>query len=187
MTAWEVCSDLSRLHPQYRDKEERLQAAIHAEGLPLRVWETKRSSLRQRGLYARGRVFDQALNDWRVVDQTKVVTNTPNWSPHIFGLAVDRILIPDSSFWLGDAPLHPWDTGLERDKSGKQVIVRPQVTDVWRRLGRLASSSGIEWGGRFERKGQDWHILGWDPYHTQHFSWRKMAISLRSDPSALEK
>ena len=178
---WELCRDLSALHERYRDIEKRLEKAIEAEGLPLRVWEAKRSSLRQKGLYARGRRVDPATGQWYVHVPDKVVTGTPVWSPHIYGLAVDRILVVGHPYWVGEAPTGPWDTGTERDEAGKQRIVRHNVFQVWVKFGRMANSMGVKWGGQFQRAGQDFTLIGWDPYHTEHREWRKVAISIRGE------
>ncbi len=145
---------LQRLHPEYRDIEILISRKVRNEGLPLVVYETKRSHKRQDELFARGSSKARG-----------------GQSPHNWGLAADRVLVPDSTFWAPKyRPKHPWDMGVDEDRT---EIINPMVFEVWKQYGRLVRDAGARWGGLWKKPGQ---LIGWDPFHSQAHNWRKLKI-----------
>jgi peptidoglycan LD-endopeptidase CwlK len=85
-------SDLSHLHPTYRQKAEAVLEVCSREGLPFRIFEGFRSPQRQQFLYEQGRSRPG-----------KVVTNAGPWSSiHQYGLAADFVLY-ESENWSWDS------------------------------------------------------------------------------------
>ena len=74
---------------------------------------------------------------------TKITNARPGFSPHEWGFAMDLVLnIPK---------INPWDTSID-------------MMGYWNRMGELAESKGLEWGGRWRFK---------DYPHIQLRNWRK--------------
>ena len=117
---------------------------IEKEGLPLIVFETFRGAERQN--YLKGKGLSNA---------------GASQSPHNFGLAVDFVLDTDKC----DVRKREWPEG-----SG---VFYPDAWDydseegghAYKRLGEIAKSLGLEWGG-------DWKSLK-DYPHVEMPDWRK--------------
>jgi hypothetical protein len=169
-----VISNLGELHPPFLDVVQQLLAMAASDNLPVRVFETRRSLVRQEWLFKNG--FSRAAG-----------AN----GPHPWGLAVDIILEPKHDYWSAQgvkADGRPqkaggggaeWDTGVEL-RGSSCVVVRPAVVEVCRRLGAMAELHGLTWGGRNEgpwssRRPGD--LFGWDPYHFQMKGWAKLVES----------
>lgn len=90
-------TDLTHLHPAFRDRLAGIDARIAAAGLPLQTFEAGRSPQRQQALYAMGRVSGQGTTG-------KHVTNAKPWvSFHQHGFAVDKVFFVNGS-WTWDEP-----------------------------------------------------------------------------------
>jgi|GEM_PF-2985908 Soluble lytic murein transglycosylase and related regulatory proteins (some contain LysM/invasin domains) len=89
-------TDMSRLHPVFREKAQAVLDRLNAEGIPFRIFEGYRSPQRQQFLYSQGRT---APGD--------IVTNAKPWSSyHQYGLAADFVLFIDGKW--------SWDTSGPR-------------------------------------------------------------------------
>lgn len=76
-------SELGHLHPLMREKSVALEAALLAEGIPLKRYETGRSPQRQADLFLRGRALPGSK-----------VTNAGPWdSFHNHGFAEDNVFL----------------------------------------------------------------------------------------------
>lgn len=132
-----MSSDLDELADPFKTKAYRLVAMIANEGLPFRVFETRRSFKRSQELFMQGRTYEQGV--LKKVGPT--VTNArAGESPHNYGLAVDCILItkPDHCWYEGhqeDLPKNPWDTS------------KPLLKLAWDRYGRCVRACDLVWGG----------------------------------------
>lgn len=95
---------LDLLRPDFGEKLGALLAACHDEGLPLKVFESIRSPVRQTALYAIGR-------DRFAVDYGRTVTRARAYeSAHQYGLAADLVFWVDGK-WTWDAPTPGmWDS-----------------------------------------------------------------------------
>jgi len=114
---------------------------IEEEGLAVTVFETKRSNERQNNLKKRGASKANA-----------------GQSPHNYGLACDFVLDTkkvkvQEREWQGKMYPDAWDYST------------PEAKAVYDRLGELAESIGLEWGGR-------WKFL--DVPHVQLKDWKKL-------------
>ena len=89
-------TDVSLLHPAYRDKSLQLESRLISAGIPLRRYEGVRAPTRQAELYARG----------RTIPGTKKVTKAMAWeSMHQYGLAEDWVFIVGGKWtWEEPAP-----------------------------------------------------------------------------------
>src|SRR5688500_5752225 len=114
-------------------------ALIETEGLPFRVFETRRPFSRSQELFMRGRAYKDGVAV--VVDKSKVVSNArAGQSPHNYGLAIDCVLITDAAhaFWADETPpTGPWDDGRSN----------PLVKLAWDRYGRCVRKADLSWGG----------------------------------------
>lgn len=113
---------------------------IASEGLPLIVYETLRSSERQEHLKKKG--------------MSKAAAGE---SPHNYGLACDFVLDTDAinvqeREWKGRMYPDAWD------------YTTPHAKAVYDRLGELAESINLEWGGRWRFR---------DVPHVQMPKWRR--------------
>lgn len=125
---------------------------IMADGLPMLVFETRRSFKRQQGLFMLGRTVTNGLTI--VVDRSKVITNArPGESPHQWGLAADFVLDVRHPRWAAEKrkASGPWDT---EDSLAKHC---------WARLGEIAKECDLAWGGNFKFK---------DMPHVELLQWK---------------
>ncbi len=96
--------DPASLHPAFREKVNRLIAALAAEGLPFRPFEGFRTPVRQDWLYQQGRTRPGA-----------VVTKARAWeSYHQYGLAVDFVLYQNGKW--------SWETAGGRMRDWNRMI-----------------------------------------------------------------
>lgn len=120
----------------------KLNNRLIESGLPLVLFETKRSFKRQAELYSKGR------NEAGVVVEPRdVVTKASSGeSPHNWGLAADFILDVNHAYWdkWHDKPDGPWDDG----KGHKTT--KPNVINVWHQFGELVKEMNLEWGGTWK-------------------------------------
>lgn len=135
--------DLAGLKPPFRSAIAWMIFLIEREGLPVIVFETFRGATRQNALKSSGSSMAGAAQ-----------------SPHNFGLACDFVLDvekcpvrtrewpEDSGHYYKDA----WDYDTAEAKA------------AYKRLGEIAKSIGLEWGG-------DWKFK--DFPHVQMPEWRK--------------
>ena len=166
--------DVDALEPSFATQVRALLQTLKEEGLPVEVFETRRSLERQAWLHGEG------------VSRAAGVGG-----PHVHGLAVDIVLDVEHHYWgmhgcmpvvVGDAGA-PWDTGVEL-RNGRCVLVRAGVAEVVATLGAVATSMGFEWGGtnagpwRSSRPGD---LFGWDHCHFQRARWRSFVPAL-ADP-----
>lgn len=144
---------LDDLEDPFRGKALLLQERLERDGLPMRLFEARRTFTRQRDLYAVGRQRD-SKGVWRVVGATSTKA-LPGQSAHNWGFAVDFVLDPLHSWWGSQRPSGPWDTGSP---------TRPLPGLAWEKYGRLVRECGLVWGG-------DW---GWDKPHAELKEWRNL-------------
>lgn len=158
-------TDLDSLAEPFRARAVRLVALLEREGLPFRVFETRRAFARTQELFMKGRSY----RDGVLVKVGATVSNArPGESAHNWGLAVDCILVPDHDFWDGETPpTGPWDDGRKN----------PVVKLAWDRYGRCVRQSDLAWGG-------DWVSLR-DLPHAELRTWKALrpadwkAVALR--------
>lgn len=143
MTA--VNSDIDALAEPFKFRCERLIAMIATEGLPLRLFETRRSFSRSAALFMQGRTYENGV----IKKIGPTVTNARSGEgPHCWGLAADFVLITGSpkephDWWHEDGPAtSPWDSGYEGGK-----LVRPIAKLAWERYGRCVRACDLSWGG----------------------------------------
>lgn len=92
-------ADLSKLHPDLRDKLTELVSRLNAEGIPFQVFEGYRSPDRQAHLYAQGRTSPG----------NKVVWIQPWGSMHNYGLAANLVLYEDGKWsWANTGSKADW-------------------------------------------------------------------------------
>lgn len=108
-------AELELLERDFRGRLSWLLVALHAEGVPLEVFETARSPERQAELYARGRDPD-------AVDYGRTVTRAMPWhSAHQYGLAADLVFKVEGRWtWSEPGP------------------------NMWSRLAGLAKGAGLQ-------------------------------------------
>lgn len=146
---------LGGLAEPFQAKARLLADRLARDGLPLILFEARRSFARQRALYAKGRARD-VKGVWRIIDASQIVTKAlPGQGAHNWGYAVDFVLDVTSPWWGRARPKGPWDQG-----SAKNPL--PKV--AWEKYGRLVREGGLRWGG-------DW---GWDLPHTELPGWRDL-------------
>ncbi len=163
-----VVSDLDLLAEPFRLKAERLMEQIEREGLPFRVFETRRTMTRTQTLYMQGRAYQAGV--LKKVGPT-VSNARPGESPHNFGLAMDLVLVtdPEHTWWDGHAhelPKGPWDLGDSH---------RPIIKLAWDRLGRCARACDLVWGGDWTSF-KDWphvEIKQWQSFRPS--DWKTIA------------
>lgn len=167
-----VVTDIELLNTPFKEIVKQLVADIEENKLPMRVFETLRPLARQRWLFDKG--YSRASG--------------PN-GPHCWGLACDIILDERSPHWkdIGERPLAvdgggaAWDTGYQRDGTGRIVLMRRGVAHVVREFGALALARGLTWGGvnvgawASSSPGAE---FGWDPFHVQLRQWRNLTRHL---------
>lgn len=120
--------DLSLLHPDLRSDIELLLERCHMGGLPLYVFEGRRSFKRQAFLYDKGRKYKGDA----------IVTNAGDGlSFHNYGLAVDLVFDADTA-----KPGIQWTWSGEYERLGKIVEDFPH----------------LEWGGKWKRMKEFCHI-----------------------------
>lgn len=142
----------------FKGKVLKLDAKIKEKGLPLKLFEARRTFKRQAELYNHGRELRDGL--MVVVRPKDVVTKAQSGeSAHNWGLAADFILDIKHEYWdkWKDKPDSPWDNG----KGSK--ITKPNVINVWYQFGILAKEMELEWGG-------SWKFL--DLPHVQISNWK---------------
>lgn len=132
-------TNIDSLKDPFRSAIQWMIYLIEKEGLGVTVFETQRSNERQEKLKERGASRAGAGE-----------------SPHNHGLACDFILdttkVPvQKREWKGKMYPDAWD------------YTTPEAKAVYDRLGELAESIGLEWGGR-------WKFL--DVPHVQMPSWK---------------
>lgn len=132
-------TSIDSLKDPFRSAIQWMIYLIEKEGLAVTVFETLRSNERQEKLKERGASRADAGE-----------------SPHNHGLACDFILdttkVPvQKREWKGKMYPDAWD------------YTTPEAKAVYDRLGELAESIGLEWGGR-------WKFL--DVPHVQMSEWR---------------
>ena len=167
-----VEADLGLLAEPFLKKAQRLEALIESEGLPFRIFETRRSFTRSQTLYNQGRTFDSSGLTISV-DKTKIVSNArAGESPHNWGLALDAILITDKThaWWMGhqrELPLNPWDLGDAQ---------RPIIKLAWERYGRCVRTCELSWGGDWTGF-KDWphaELRAWTSFRPQ--DWKAVVL-----------
>lgn len=153
-----VESDLELLADPFKARAYRLVDMLAREGLPFRVFETRRSFARSQVLYMQGRTYDHGVI--KVIGPT--VSNAhAGESGHNWGLALDAILItkPDHAWYEGhseDLPRNPWDMG------------NPLLKLAWDRYGRCVRACDLEWGGGWKLK---------DFPHAEYPRWEQLRPS----------
>ena len=161
-----VDADLDSLADPFRARAERLVAMLAREGLPFRVFETRRKFSRSQEIFMKGRVYKDGV----ICKVGPTVSNArAGESPHNWGCAVDCVLIPkEHPFWEGEEPATgPWDDGR----------ANPLVKLAWERYGRCARACDLSWGG-------DWVSFS-DLPHVELRTWKTLrpsdwkAIALR--------
>ena len=92
-------TDLSHLHPVYRDRISAVLGQLTAEGVPFRIFEAYRSPQRQQWLFAQGRTRPGMK-----------VTNARAWqSYHQYGVAADIVLYVNNQWsWDDSGPRREW-------------------------------------------------------------------------------
>lgn len=140
-----VNTDLDSLAEPFIAKAKRLMETIDREGLPFRIFETRRAFSRSAELFMQGRAVISGVV--KIVDASKVVSNArAGSSPHNYGLAVDCVLITKTHPWWDGAigPKGPWDTGYEH-----KAVVREAVVQAWVRYARAVRGCDLTYGGDF--------------------------------------
>lgn len=149
----------------FKSKAVELDVKIKEKGLPLKVFETRRSFKRQAELFAHGRDLRDGL--MVVVAPRDVVTKAKaGESPHNWGVAADFILDLEHEYWKKwlDKPDTPWDNG----KGTKTT--KPNVINVWYQFGTLAKEIDLEWGGTWKFLDLPHvEILNWKSYRPQNY------------------
>lgn len=155
-----VSTDLDLLVDTFRLKVERLEAILAREGLPMRLFEARRSFTRSSTLFMQGRTYVDGVI--KIVDEKKIVTGArAGSSPHNWGLAVDYVLVTgEHDWWDDEKPTGPWDTGYTGGK-----LLRPSVKLAWERYGRSVRQADLTWGGDFPRV---------DMPHAEAKGWRAL-------------
>lgn len=116
---------LADLHPQCRARAEKLLAQLAAEGLHLIVTSTWRSFEQQAALFAQG----------RTAPGPRVTNARPGSSYH----NVRRAL--DVAFLRPDTGVLDW----------RWLSVSDGAAQIWRHIGAVGSSVGLQWGGLWNR------------------------------------
>jgi len=140
-----VQGSLSVLSPPVRVLFNTLLGKIKDLGLPMKVYETTRTTERQRYLYTKGRTKKEliavGITEWPPRPHNGKVTKVHATSNHQFGHAVDLILDINHSWWNeqpnGKVPNGPWDT------------TTPQAIFVWEEFGKVVVELGFIWGGNW--------------------------------------
>jgi hypothetical protein len=128
--------DLEQLADPFKGKAVRLVELIAREGIPFRVFETRRSFTRSQELFMQGRTYVQGV----VKVTGPIVTNArPGSSPHNWGLAVDCVLVtdPQHAWWAGEAlPKGPWGHRTCRPHRARVAALRTLCEGLRFNLGR---------------------------------------------------
>lgn len=153
-----VNADIDSLAEPFKARAERLLALVEREGLPFRLFESRRAFTRSQELFMRGRAYG-AGGVVTVVDKSKVVSNArAGASPHNWGLAIDCVLVLDHTFWDDEeAPKNPWSTDT------------PLQRLAWERYGRCVRQADLSWGG-------DW-VSFKDLPHAELRTWKTLRPS----------
>jgi len=141
------------------DLDERFQPFVikfteilRYKGVLFSILETRRSHAVQIAYYSQGRDVFEVVNAKRAdaglpligrEEAKRKITRTL-LSKHIEGLAVDIVPLTSSGSI-------PWNL---KSKS---------IADMWRNIGNIGTSCGLEWGGKWEPLNE--YGLGWDLPH----------------------
>lgn len=171
-----VITSIDTLEPKFRDDVAHLLDLAASDGLPVRLFETRRSLERQAWLFAHGVSRAAGAN-----------------GPHCWGLAADIILEVKHQFWnthnvgtdqrpqkVGGGGAE-WDTGVEM-RGASCMVIRPHVAEVWRRVGAMGVMLGMTWGGTNEgpwKSSRPGDLFGWDVAHVQMRGWAKYRETAR--------
>jgi len=139
----EIRKDLEGLKPPFRQAIIWLIFLIEKEELPVIVFETFRGAGRQNSLKESGSSKAGAAQ-----------------SPHNYGLACDFVLDVDKC----PVRTREWPEGSGKFYKDAWDYHSPEGKSSFKRLGELAKSIGLEWGG-------DWTFK--DYPHVQMPSWRE--------------
>lgn len=130
---------LNGLYPVFKNKIIQLKELLVLEKIPCDIFETIRPFERCQELWMKGRVYDEKTRTWKIINKKEVVTNAiPGFSFHTYGLATDFVFDGDIS------------------KAGMQWSWDNKFP--WKRLGYLAESLGLVWGGNFKKFPDPPHI-----------------------------
>lgn len=141
------------LEPKTRGMCEALLLAAPAQGLPIRVTQTRRTMDEQLHIWMQGRQMQGGV--WVVVDPRRIVTKArPGMSAHNYGLAFDVC------FEGKDPYLHAFE------------VEHKDLDPRWYLLGALGESLGLSWGGPLGPNDD----LKWDAPHFQRRNWRKYRV-----------
>lgn len=141
--------DIESLTPSMQVKARALVASLKASGIAHAIIETRRTAAVQRAYYAQGRQPLEDVNRLRrdaglyllsEAENKRIITKTLN-SRHLDGEAFDIVPL--------NAAGKPWWNA---------------PSEIWKRIGELGESVGLEWGGRW---GATDKALGWDCPHFQ--------------------
>lgn len=136
-----INKSIDSLKDPFRSQISSLKCLIDKEGLPFIIFETLRSNERQEKLKEAGTSKAGA-----------------GQSPHNHGLACDFVLDTKKI----KVKERPWNGKMYPDAWDYET---PEAKAAYDRLGELAESIGLEWGGR-------WKFL--DVPHVQLKDWKKL-------------
>ena len=147
----------------FKSRVQGLDAKLKEMGLPLKLFESRRSFKRQAELFNKGRKFEDGLilveHPAQIVTKARAGESAHNW-----GLAADFVLDVDHEYWAKwlDRPENPWDSGVGIKPP------KPNVIGVWHKFGELAAWCDLEWGGSWKFK---------DLPHVELKNWKSLRPS----------
>jgi hypothetical protein len=132
--AKKVNNQIEDLNTEARQKVSMLLQRIEEEGLPMKLYETRRSQLRQEYLYSKSRTTEQlraaGVTNFDGQPQLPWATGTLN-SNHKGGNAVDMVLDLRHPYWDGKRkPKGAWDTSSE-------------FMHIWYKYRKIANEVGL--------------------------------------------
>lgn len=157
-------TDLTYLHPIVRGKIIKLQEALDAEGIPMKLFEAFRTPQRQAYLYAKGRTTGGSK-----------VTNANAWeSYHQYGLAADFVRFEEGKWnWNDRTPNESkqWDrfheiareNGLEPLSWERPHVQIMGVTLTELRNGAYPDGGDESWASNLAKAIADWRGSGAPP------------------------
>jgi peptidoglycan LD-endopeptidase CwlK len=146
---------LDDLLPAVKKKAQEHIDKCKAEGIDLLVTSTERDHESQNFLYSQGRKFENGV--WIPVDKKKIVTNArAGQSWHNWKVAYDVVPLRFGK------PV--WGTSGEDGK-------------LWKRVGELGESCGLEWAGRWKSFPEYAHFQYTAGYTIADFQNKKIDVS----------
>lgn len=146
-------NNLDALLPSVKKTVNEFLKKLDAAGLKYSVIETRRTAAVQAAYYAQGRSSLETINALRVAAglreigalEAKNVITRAKVSNHQSGEAVDIVpVINKKCLW---------------------VVNTQEQADLYKKMGEIAESCGLVWGGRWEPL--DKWGLGWDSVHVE--------------------